>query len=539
MKIFQSMSVLLVIISVAFIFSSSAMCAPAGYVKIWEDTFDGTSLDTSNWTIGLRDPGTGDLVPGAHGDYLLNTGYAGYNTAEDVWVSGGSLYLQNQKRSYTGTNPAGSYDYTTGWIMSMHKVYFNKGYVEMRAQFPSGDKVWPALWLIAEDLIWGPEWDMFEYFGYRSDYGYDVMLMNLAYGSWPSISWLGDRINNYDTVYDCEAWHIYGFEWTADYAKFYIDDILVYQMNNTIGSNWPDEEMYIVLNNGVRTDSPNTNTTWPNYVIMDYIELYQLLPAVCDDGTCDSGEDQCNCPEDCGSPPSTETTCDDGVDEDCDGNTDCDDSDCDSYPVCDFVTSFYDDFESSSNWSTNWIATGAWNRVFDRKYYEGSYSAEIDGSVIDSALVSQSIDVSSKDTATITFQWLIENGLDTGEYLAFDVDTGSGWVQMADRLGEVDTEDVWAGEEIVVDVSSASTMSIRFIGNMNRSNEDAYVDLVEIITTSNLSCGSGGPCGFADLANMAQHWLSIEPSADYYDDGTGIVDFKDFGVLSENWTGQP
>jgi hypothetical protein len=74
---------------------------------------------------------------------------------------------------------------------------------------------------------------------------------------------------------------------------------------------------------------------------------------------------------------------------------------------------------------------------------------------------------------------------------------------------------------------------------MNRSNEDAYVDLVEIITTSNLSCGSGGPCGFADLANMAQHWLSIEPSADYYDDGTGIVDFKDFGVLSENWTGQP
>ncbi|MHC4245102.1 MAG: glycoside hydrolase family 16 protein, partial [Planctomycetota bacterium] len=233
-----------------FCISTSAICAPSGYVKVWEDTFSTGSLDADNWTIGLRDPGTGHLVPGAFGRYFHNDSYAGYITEEDVWVSGGSLYLQNQKRSYVGTDPAGTYDYTSGFIMSMHKVHFNKGYLEMRVKFPSGDKVWPALWLIAEDLIWGPEWDMFEYFGYRADRGYDVMLMNLAYGSWPNIRWLGDTIYNYDTIFDCETWHIYGFEWTEDFAKFYIDSSLVYQMNNTIGINWPDEEMYIVLNNG-------------------------------------------------------------------------------------------------------------------------------------------------------------------------------------------------------------------------------------------------------------------------------------------------
>ena len=54
----------------------------------------------------------------------------------------------------------------------------------------------------------------------------------------------------------------------------------------------------------------------------------------CDDGTCDPGEDQCNCPEDCGTPPSTETDCTDGIDEDCDTYTDCDDSDCDTDPAC-------------------------------------------------------------------------------------------------------------------------------------------------------------------------------------------------------------
>jgi hypothetical protein len=55
----------------------------------------------------------------------------------------------------------------------------------------------------------------------------------------------------------------------------------------------------------------------------------------CGDDNCDSGEDQCNCPEDCGTPPSVETNCDDGIDEDCDTYTDCDDSDCEDNPVCD------------------------------------------------------------------------------------------------------------------------------------------------------------------------------------------------------------
>ena len=54
----------------------------------------------------------------------------------------------------------------------------------------------------------------------------------------------------------------------------------------------------------------------------------------CGDGTCDPGEDQCNCPDDCGTPPSTETSCTDGVDNDCDTYTDCDDSDCDGDPAC-------------------------------------------------------------------------------------------------------------------------------------------------------------------------------------------------------------
>ncbi|RME37795.1 MAG: hypothetical protein D6788_08705 [Planctomycetota bacterium] len=55
----------------------------------------------------------------------------------------------------------------------------------------------------------------------------------------------------------------------------------------------------------------------------------------CGNGICDTGEDQCNCPADCGTPPALETgSCNDGIDNDCDMLTDCADPDCSSDPVC-------------------------------------------------------------------------------------------------------------------------------------------------------------------------------------------------------------
>ena len=56
----------------------------------------------------------------------------------------------------------------------------------------------------------------------------------------------------------------------------------------------------------------------------------------CGNGACDPGEDSCNCPDDCGAPPSNEVpdaTCADGNDNDCDGLTDSADPDCAAIPT--------------------------------------------------------------------------------------------------------------------------------------------------------------------------------------------------------------
>lgn len=58
------------------------------------------------------------------------------------------------------------------------------------------------------------------------------------------------------------------------------------------------------------------------------------ISSCCGNAFCEQGEDSCTCPIDCGEPPVIETNCADGIDEDCDELTDCDDVDCELDPIC-------------------------------------------------------------------------------------------------------------------------------------------------------------------------------------------------------------
>jgi len=334
-----------------------------------------------------------------------------------------------------------------------------------------------------------------------------------------NIGWLGDTIYNYDSTYDCETWHIYGFEWTEDYARFSIDGSLVYQMNNTIGGNWPDEEMYIVLNNGVRTDSPDTNTTWPNHVIIDYIELYQLHTE-CGDGTCDADEDQCNCPEDCGMPPATETNCADGIDNDCDTYTDCADSDCDGIFPCDSLVYNYS-FELPPGGKQIGVVPNYWS-VVSADYgiegfgYDGSQCAFLSGwdsiyyQLTDYTIgEGDDIEISYYGCRTWTFR--DRTATFTGN-LYYD-DSGSR-VTLASAPGSASTNGDWVKYTTSVYItpghsSIGKKLGVELVHTTAASDTWAGFDYVEVVVHGDGDLNLDGRVDNCDVAELAQGWKTL------------------------------
>ena len=111
--------------------------------------------------------------------------------------------------------------------------------------------------------------------------------------------------------------------------------------------------------------------------------------------------------------------------------------------------------------------------------------------------MSSAIDVTAYATVELTFDWLIENGFDSGEYLSLDISTngGSSWIQDVRRLsGNVDAENTWHGETVDLAAYGSSNLLIRFRSSVSGSSEDANIDNVKII-------GSGSP--YAAMAMSA------------------------------------
>ena len=96
----------------------------------------------------------------------------------------------------------------------------------------------------------------------------------------------------------------------------------------------PAEVRQIIRDGAIDMGTPGFDRAY-GYGRIDVIDTLALVvEEICGNDNCGPGEDQCNCPEDCGDPPTTETSCTDEVDNDCDTYTDCDDSDCDTDPAC-------------------------------------------------------------------------------------------------------------------------------------------------------------------------------------------------------------
>jgi hypothetical protein len=114
----------------------------------------------------------------------------------------------------------------------------------------------------------------------------------------------------------------------------------------------------------------------------------------------------------------------------------------------------------------------------------GTRAAEVDGAASDAQLISPVINLQGRIWASVTFDWLIESGLDAGEYIVCDIsqDGGATWIETIYRLdGDVHAENTWHTADLGTFSTPAGTLRLRFRGKMSASDEDAFVDNLRVV----------------------------------------------------------
>jgi beta-glucanase (GH16 family) len=111
---------------------SSVTISGLAYKLVWSDEFDGTALNSANWTPEIMAP------------YANNNEVQAYtNSSDNLKVNSGNLLIQAKK---SGTS------WTSARIKSQGLRSFKYGKIEFRAKLPSGIGPWPAAWLLGANI---------------------------------------------------------------------------------------------------------------------------------------------------------------------------------------------------------------------------------------------------------------------------------------------------------------------------------------------------------------------------------------------------
>ena len=142
----------------------TAAPAPPGLPAAWRPAFvadfSGSELRTSVWSTCYpwQEQPSGCTNFG-------NPEYEWYLPSQ-VRQSGGILHLVAQHvptQGQTADGGAKQYSCRSGMVTTYPGFRFEYGYVQVVVRLPDGPGLWPAFWLLASDLKWPPEIDIFEH----------------------------------------------------------------------------------------------------------------------------------------------------------------------------------------------------------------------------------------------------------------------------------------------------------------------------------------------------------------------------------------
>ena len=234
------------------------------YTLVWNDEFDDTLLN-SNW---IQEIGNGCPNLCGWGNNELQ-----FYKAENTSLKNGFLTITAKEESFSGSN------YTSSRIKTQGNINFKYGRIDIRAKLPYSQGIWPALWMLGENITtdsWPAcgEIDIVELIGGS---GYNDRTVhgtlhwdNNGYATSTGSSSLSTgKFNDEFHVFSI-LWDSSSIIWLRDDIQYKVIDItnlsafhnnFFFIFNVAVGGNWPG--------------NPNSSTVFPQQMVVDYVRVFQ------------------------------------------------------------------------------------------------------------------------------------------------------------------------------------------------------------------------------------------------------------------------
>ncbi len=268
---------------IIFLYMTSPVWAmpPAGYNLVWSDEFNGnvgSAPNSANWTYNTGAGGWGNNELENYTTSTANSQIISDPNAGD----GKALALIAIDTQPGNTNYGTVGRYTSARLLTSGLQSFQYGYMEARIQMPYGDGIWPAFWMLGNNIgsVGWPtcgEMDIMENIGNVSD-------QPLNHGSLHAPGWnpTGTYSLPGGALYH-NAYHTFGLLWQQDQVQFYVDGTL-YETQTAAGAAGAggtyefNSQFFFLLNmavGGSWPGSPDAGTSFPQTMLVDYVRVYQ------------------------------------------------------------------------------------------------------------------------------------------------------------------------------------------------------------------------------------------------------------------------
>ena len=270
-------------------FAAASQTTTTGWQLVWSDEFNGaagTPPDPTKWNYDLGGGGWGN---GEAETYTNSTN----NAFQD---GNGNLVIRAIRDSSGNYTSARLQTGSPGASTNTTDLSWQYGLVEARIKLPFGHGVWPAFWMLGENIgtigwPWCGEVDIMENFGTYGNVNDTSINNGTAHGPITPVG--SGNYSDYsaggrytlplgETVYD--DYHVYAIQWSQDSVAFYLDGQNYYTAtpDQVPAGYWEFNNNFFLLLNlaiggpGTFLGTPSASSPFPNQdMLVDYVRVYQ------------------------------------------------------------------------------------------------------------------------------------------------------------------------------------------------------------------------------------------------------------------------